>query len=95
LIHATDQRRPAPPPPLAAAVAATGAAIAAFAFIRLYLYTDRSVPLTYALPLLLGVWHKNRVIHWGATVLMAVIAGAQVLWLFPDEVAALVSRPTT
>jgi signal transduction histidine kinase/ActR/RegA family two-component response regulator len=92
---AQESRRPQPPPPLRAALVASLAAVAAFAFVRLYLYTDRSVPLTYALPLLMALWHKNRRLHWFITACLAVIAGYQVLWLFPDEVAATVSRPTT
>ncbi len=90
-----EQHRPSPPPALGSALTASLLAVAAFAFVRLYLYTDRSVPLTYALPLLMALWHKNRRLHWFITGCMAVIAGYQVLWLFPDEVAALVSRPAT
>jgi signal transduction histidine kinase/response regulator RpfG family c-di-GMP phosphodiesterase len=77
------------------AVVASLTAIAAFAFFRLYLYPDRAVPLTYALPLLLGVWHKNRTLHWTLTALLAIVAAGQVFWVFPPEVAARVSRPTS
>jgi signal transduction histidine kinase/CheY-like chemotaxis protein len=70
-------------------------AVAAFAYVRLYLYPDRSVPLTYALPLLLGLWHKNRPLHWGLTGLLAVIAAGQVFWAFGPETKSLVSPPVS
>lgn len=89
-----ESGRPAPPPLRLAAVASL-TALAAFTFIRLYLYPDRSVPLTYALPLLLGVWHKNRTLHWTLAALLAIVAAGQVFWIFPDEAAPLVSRPVS
>ena len=61
------------------------AAVLLFVYVRLYLYPDRLVPLAYALPLLLGLWHKNRGIHAAKTIAFCVIAGIQVFMLVAEE----------
>jgi signal transduction histidine kinase/ActR/RegA family two-component response regulator len=40
-----------------------GLAAAAYIYLRLYLFSDQLVPLTFALPLLLGLWHRSRVLN--------------------------------
>src|SRR5690606_16887780 len=51
-----------PPPLVARSVAVM--ALAAFAFLRLYVYGDQLVPLTDGLVLLLSLWHRNRPLHF-------------------------------
>lgn len=87
MISQGNQSRFRPTPPLGLAVAASALAVAAFAFIRLYVYGDRLVSLTYALPLLLGVWHKNRPLHLVLTAMMATIAAIQVFVTMQGEPA--------
>ncbi|HYO24132.1 MAG TPA: ATP-binding protein [Lacipirellulaceae bacterium] len=84
------QKRPHAAPPLRTGLAGSLLAVLAFAFVRLYLYPDRSVPLTYALPLLMGIWHKRRPLHWGLTAVLAAIAGVQVFGLWGEEAGAQV-----
>jgi signal transduction histidine kinase/ActR/RegA family two-component response regulator len=52
-----------PPASLMAALAACAAVAAIYIFVRLYVFADQLVPLTYALPLLLGIWHRNRALN--------------------------------
>src|SRR5687767_12485300 len=70
-------------PPLWAAVAAVLVVMSLFAVLRLYVYGDRNIPLTYALPLLLAVWHKNRPLHYASIVAYGVLAAIQVFGLLP------------
>lgn len=50
--------------PLSLAVLTSAVVAALYIFLRLYIYDDRLVPLAYALPLLLTLWHENRPLHW-------------------------------
>jgi len=79
MIDATENRRPS----LAVALAVCTAAAAVYTLVRLYLYSDSTVPLTYALPLLLGLWHKNRRLHYGLVVFFSVLAATQVFLVLP------------
>jgi signal transduction histidine kinase/FixJ family two-component response regulator len=80
------------PPTLGRAIIASLAALVAVAFFRLYLYPHNSVPLAYALPLLLGAWHKNRTLLWVMAGVLAAIAAWHVYLILPDSGLAGVGR---
>ena len=61
---ATDRSHRAP---LGLAVLASAIVAAVYVVLRIYIYEDRLVPLTYALPLLLALWHGYRPLHWIST----------------------------
>jgi PAS domain S-box-containing protein len=68
--------RASPPPPDVLALRAAGVVavlIGAMAYLRLQVFPHEVVPLTYTLPLLVCLWHRNLALHWvmaGAFVLM-------------------------
>jgi signal transduction histidine kinase/ActR/RegA family two-component response regulator len=65
------------------------AALAMVALFRLYLYPNSSMPLAYALPLLLGVLHKSRTVLWATAVALAAVAAWHVFVIPPDEAAEM------
>lgn len=62
---------------------ATGAAIAGMAYLRLVLFPHEFVPLTYALPLLLPLWHRDRRLLWTMALAFVVLTVVKVVWLDP------------
>jgi len=65
--------------PLGLALLATAVAAALYIFLRIYFYEDRLIPLTYALPLLLALWHGYRPLHWVSTAFYCGLALLNVL----------------
>ena len=65
-------------PSLPFAVIVCAGVAAVYIYMRLFVYADRLVPLTYALALLLGVWHHNRVLHWSQVTVYSLLALANV-----------------
>ena len=61
------------PPLWLSTVVCLGAALL-YVIIRFYIYADKLVPLTYALPLLLGVWHGHRLLHYSQIALFGALA---------------------
>ena len=55
------------------------------AYLRLAVYPHRIVPLTYALPLLIGLWHRDRVLLWAMAVCFMVVSAIKVIEVMPDE----------
>jgi PAS domain S-box-containing protein len=53
--------------------------------LRLLLYPDRIVPLAYAVPLLIALWHRNRRLLWAMAACYAVSATYKILWGLPDD----------
>lgn len=71
-------------PPLWGAVAISLLLLIFFAVMRLYVFGDRRIPLTYALPLLLVMWHRDRRLHYASMVAYCVLAIFHELAIFPE-----------
>lgn len=80
-IDATTRRRPT----VTVALAVTLALTTGMVYLRVGLYHDHTVPLTYALPLLVGLWHGRRGLLWGMAACFGVAAAHKVFWILPDE----------
>lgn len=59
--------------------------IVGMVYLRVAVYPDRVVPLTYALPLLIGLWHRDRILLWVMAICFMVLSTVKVLWLVPDR----------
>ena len=53
-------------------------------FLRLYLFHDRFVSLTYGLPLLVCLWHKDRRLLWSMAAAFLGMAALKTFVLIPD-----------
>ena len=80
-LDTTKTRRPA----WLLAAGVTVALTIGMAYLRLAVYPQRIVPLTYALPLLIGLWHRDRVLLWAMAVCFMVVSTIKVVVLVPDE----------
>ncbi len=69
--------------PLAAAVSAV--LTLGMAFLQVSVYSDRIIPLTYALLLLVAFWHRDRTLLWGMTGCFMLVSAAKLLWILPEE----------
>lgn len=67
------------------AVGVTVVLVVGMSYLRVGLYPHRIVPLTYALPLLAGLWHRDRVLLWAMAACFLVISTAKALWLVPGQ----------
>ncbi len=67
-------------PRIPIALLVTGLATLVIVLLRFYWYGNRLVPLTLALPLLLGLWHQRRAINWGCAATVAVLGTIQVFF---------------
>lgn len=61
-------------PPLWLATGVCLLVIVFYAVLRLHFFTDAMVPLTYALPLLLTLWHRDRRLHFTQVAIYCVMA---------------------
>lgn len=80
MTNSTQPERPS----RAVSIAVFVVSVSFMAWLRLWVFGDRFVSLTYALPLLLCLWQRDRVLLWsmsGAFVLMATV---KAFWLMPD-----------
>ncbi|MGE3539342.1 MAG: ATP-binding protein [Candidatus Tectimicrobiota bacterium] len=76
-------------PPLWLAIASAVASVALFLYLRLFLYAETIVPLTYALPLLLTLWHRQRSVHYGLALTFTLMAAVKIfLVALPDMAIA-------
>ena len=66
------------------AIGVTLALTVGMVYLRVAAYPHRIVPLAYALPLLVGLWHRDRVLLWAMAICFMVVAAAEVIWLIPD-----------
>lgn len=73
------------PPPFLLALLASFAACLPIELLRFHILRDRIVPLTYVLPLLLCLWHRDRRILWGMAAVFAGLSFVKIRWLMPDE----------
>lgn len=69
-------------PPLWLAVTIVLVVFVVFAVVRVYLYGDRIIPLTYTLPLLLALWHRDRRLHYASMIAYVALAAVQVFAVF-------------
>lgn len=77
--------QPEPRPSSVLAVALSAAAVGLLAWLHLVTFSDRLLPLTYALALLVCLWHRDRRILWAMTLGLAGVAWVKVyLVLEPD-----------
>src|SRR5512138_2866369 len=53
------------------------------AYLRLAIFPDEFVPLTYALPLLIPLWHRDRRMLWAMAAAFVCLTVVKVLWLDP------------
>jgi PAS domain S-box-containing protein len=67
------------------AVVLSTAIVAAMAVLRLTVYPRELVPLSYTLPLLLALWHRDARILWGMAAGFAVLVVVKMLWVLPDD----------
>ena len=54
-------------------------------YLWVAVYPHRLAPLTYALPLLIGLWHRDRLLLWAMAVCFMVVSTIKVVVLIPDE----------
>lgn len=57
--------------------------VALMAYVRLVLLQDRVVVLSYGVPLLVCLWHRDRRLLWALTVTFAVMAYFKAIYLLP------------
>lgn len=62
-------------------------AVILWGVIRIVLFREVLVPLTYALPLLVCVWTRNRLMLWGMAAAFSCMAAAEVFWMTPQATA--------
>jgi PAS domain S-box-containing protein len=53
-------------------------------FLRFHLFHDRFIALTYGLPLLVCLWHKDRRLLWSMAGTFTVMAAVKAFFLLPD-----------
>lgn len=70
-------------PPLWLATAVSVAMIVTMIALRVYAYPEDVVPLTYVLPLLVGLWHHNRRLLWLMALCFFASAGYKLLVIMP------------
>lgn len=61
------------------------ALIVAMVYLRIEIYPHRMVPLTYALPMLIALWHCDRWLLWGMAVCFVAVSVYKVFLLLPAE----------
>jgi signal transduction histidine kinase len=54
------------------------------AYLRLYVFRDQLVMLTYGLPLLVCLWHRDRWLLWGMAVAFTAMAFIKAFYFLPD-----------
>lgn len=76
-----------PPPWLALAVC--GSLVLLMGYLRLVLFQERLVPLTFALPLLVCLWARDKRLLWGMATLFSLMTLAKVFVIAPDQLATV------
>ncbi|MEY4940822.1 MAG: hypothetical protein RIQ93_2557 [Verrucomicrobiota bacterium] len=67
----------------AVSIALFVALVGGMAWLRLYIYADRAIPLAYGLALLICVWYPSRRLLWSLTLTLGVMAGFKALVVLP------------
>jgi signal transduction histidine kinase len=65
------------------------ASVGLMAWLRFVVYGDRFVPLTYALPLLICLWRRDRILLWSMATALAGMAAYKAMVLMPSDAEAL------
>jgi predicted nuclease with TOPRIM domain len=60
-------------------------AVGLMAHLTLYVFWDRYVALTYALPLLICLWHRDRRLLWSMSAAFSIMAGYEAFILMPQS----------
>ncbi len=71
-------------PPWRLAAGVTAAFTVGIICLRLSIYPDRIIPLSYALPLLIGLWHRDRILLWTMAGCFLVVVVVKDVWIAPD-----------
>lgn len=71
------------PPSLAVSIVLFLALTGFMAYLRLHLFPDRFVALTYGLPLLICLWHRDRRLLWGMVVAFIAMASLKAFLVLP------------
>jgi signal transduction histidine kinase len=53
-------------------------------WLRLVVYSDQVIALTYGLPLLVCIWHRDRILLWAMAAAFGIIATAKAYLVLPD-----------
>ncbi len=80
----TDDGKFARPAP-ALAWTACVVVVVATGFLRLVVFHHIIMPLSYAVPLLLCVWTRDKRMLWGMAALFAVFATLKIFWIMPED----------
>jgi signal transduction histidine kinase/ActR/RegA family two-component response regulator len=72
-------------PSLRLAIAITVAAALLMLWLRMAIYPHRTVPLTYGLPILLALWHRDRRLLWTLVCFFLGLATFKLAMVVPDE----------
>ena len=66
-------------------ILASAALVVLWAWIRVVAFDTMVFPLTYALPLLIGVWTRDKVATWGMAAAFCVLHIIKLYWVLPDH----------
>lgn len=67
------------------AVALSAVLVAMMVVLRLTVYPGDMVPLGYALPLLLALWHRDARILWGMALSFVALVLIKMIWVLPEN----------
>ena len=67
------------------AVLVSAALAVAMTYLGIVMYPHRIIPLTFALPLLVALWHRDRLLLWTMAACFMAVSAIKVMWLIPDE----------
>jgi hypothetical protein len=77
-----------PRPSRALGLAVSAALVVVWGLIRLVVFDTTLFPLTYALPLLVGVWTRDRAAVWGMAAIFLVFHAVKLFWILPPGMLA-------
>ncbi|TGU71361.1 response regulator [Geomonas terrae] len=60
-------------------------AVGVMAYLRLFLFRDTLITLTYGLPLLPCLWHRDLRLLWSMAGAFTVLAALKAFWVLPDQ----------
>jgi signal transduction histidine kinase len=78
-----DRYLPPERPSRAASIAVSAALVAVWGTLRLVVFDTTMFPLTYALPLLVCVWMRDRVALWTMAAIFVVFHALKLFWIVP------------
>ena len=73
------------PPTWPAALAITAVLLLLMLALRLLVYPDRITPLSYALPLLIALWPRDRWLLWTLAVCFLALSTSKLHWILPED----------